>query len=115
MRRQVVPIPMFGHYRARRLSRSPEPTGPFSLSNIRTRASGVGTRLLIVIFGIGAVAALVAGAVIYAFIEAGHSLTLIDRRVDPILASVEVSRTVERIVTAASALSAATTEQRREH
>jgi PAS domain S-box-containing protein len=85
------------------------------LSNIRTRASGVGTRLLIVIFGIGAVAALVAGAAIYAFVEVGHSLALIDRRIDPILASVEVSRTVERIVTAASALSAATTEQRRDH
>jgi signal transduction histidine kinase/tetrahydromethanopterin S-methyltransferase subunit F len=76
--------------------------------------SGVGTRLLIVIFGIGAVSALVAGAAVYAFVEVGHSLSLIDRRVDPILASVEVSRSVERIVTAASALSAATTEQRRD-
>jgi PAS domain S-box-containing protein len=85
------------------------------LSNSRARASGVGARLLIVIFGIGAVAALVAGAAIYAFFEVGHSLVLIDRRVDPILASVEVSRSVERIVTAASALSAATTEQRRAH
>jgi C4-dicarboxylate-specific signal transduction histidine kinase len=81
----------------------------------RTRVSGVGTRLLIVIFGIGAVSALVAGAALYAFVEVGYSLALIDRRVDPILASVEVSRTVERIVTAASALSAATTEQRRDH
>jgi signal transduction histidine kinase len=85
------------------------------VSNGRTRASGVGTRLLIVIFGIGGVAALVAGAAVYAFVEVGHSLALIDRRVDPILASVEVSRTVERIVTSASALSAATTEQRREY
>jgi hypothetical protein len=85
------------------------------LSNSRTRASGVGTRLLIVIFGIGAVSALVAGAAIYAFVEVGHSLSLIDRRVDPILASLDVSRSVERIVAAASALSAATTEQRRGH
>jgi len=85
------------------------------LSNIRTRARGVGARLLIVIFGIGAVSALVAGAAIYAFVEVGHSLAPIDRRVDPILASLEVTRSVERIVTAASALSAATTEQRREH
>ncbi len=77
--------------------------------------SGVGARLLIVIFGIGAVSALVAGAAIYAFVEVGHSLALIDRRIDPILASVEVSRSVERIVTAASSLAAATTEQRREH
>jgi hypothetical protein len=57
------------------------------LSTSRTRASGVGTRLLIVIFGIGAVSALVAGAAIYAFVEVGHSLALIDRRIDPILAS----------------------------
>src|SRR5215472_15492890 len=105
MRRQVVPIPMFGHYRARRLRRSSEPTGPFNLSNRRARLSGVGTRLLIVIFGIGAVAALVAGAALYAFFGAGRSLILIDRRIDPILAAVEVSRSVERIVTAASALS----------
>src|SRR5262249_572817 len=83
--------------------------------NSLTRAGGVGARLFIVIFGIGAVAALVAGAAIYAFFEVGHSLALIERRVDPILASVEVSRSVERIVTAASALSAATTEQRRDH
>jgi signal transduction histidine kinase len=85
------------------------------LPGIRTRTSGVGARLLIVIFGIGAVAALVAGAAIYAFVDVGNSLALIDRRIDPILASLEVSRSVERIVTAASALSAATTEQRREH
>jgi PAS domain S-box-containing protein len=84
------------------------------LSNIRTGASGVGTRLLIVIFGIGAVSALVAGAAIYAFFEVGHSLGLIDHRIDPILASLEVSRSVERIVTASSALSSVTTEQERE-
>jgi len=84
------------------------------LSNSRTRASGVGARLLIVIFGIGAVAALVAGAAIYAFVEAGRSLTLIDRRIDPILASLEVSRSVERIVTASASLSSVTTEQQRE-
>ena len=84
------------------------------MSNSRTRASGVGARLLIVIFGIGAVAALVAGAAIYAFVEAGRSLTLIDRRIDPILASLEVSRSVERIVTASASLSSVTTEQQRE-
>jgi len=84
------------------------------LSNSRTRASGVGTRLLIVIFGIGAVSALVAGAAVYAFFEVGRSLTLIDRRIDPILASLEVSRSVERIVTTSSALSSVTTEHERE-
>ena len=51
-----------------------ELTGPYSLPNSRTRASGVGARLLIVIFGISAVSALVAGAAIYAFVEVGHSL-----------------------------------------
>ncbi|MBV9250924.1 MAG: PAS-domain containing protein, partial [Acetobacteraceae bacterium] len=79
-----------------------------------TRAGGVGARLLIAIFGIGAVAALVAGAAVYAFFEVGRSLTLIERRIDPILASLEVSRSVERIVSAATALSSVTTEQQRE-
>src|SRR6516165_12458003 len=105
-------LPDFQPLSPREARRQIELAGDYRLSNNRTRASGVGARLLIVIFGIGAVAALVAGAAIYAFIEAGHSLALIDRRVDPILASVEVSRTVERIVTAAAALSAATTEQK---
>ena len=85
------------------------------MSNSRTRASGLGTRLLIAFLGISAVSALVAGAAIYAFFEVGHSLTLIDRRIDPILASLEVSRSVERIVTASATLSAVTTEQQREH
>jgi signal transduction histidine kinase len=84
------------------------------LRKARTIATGVGTRLLLVIFGVGAVSALVAGAAVYAFVEVGHSLELIDRRVEPLLASAEVSRTVDRIATAASALSTATTEQRRE-
>jgi GAF domain-containing protein/phosphoglycerate-specific signal transduction histidine kinase len=38
---------------------------------------------------------------------------MIDRQIDPILASLEVSRSVERIVTASSALSSVTTEQER--
>jgi len=65
-------------------------------------------------FGISAISALVAGAAIYAFVEVGRSLVLIDQRVDPILASLEVSRSVERIVTAAAALSAATTQRQRD-
>ena len=102
---------IFGHHR---LKAQRERKGPSSLSNSRARASGVGTRLLMVIFGIGAVSALVAGAAVYAFFEVGRSLTLIDRRIDPILASLEVSRSVERIVTASSALSSVTIEQERE-
>ena len=79
-----------------------------------TRRRGVGTRLLLAVFGISAFSALVAGAAIYAFYQVEQSLVLIDRRIDPILASLEVSRSVERIVTASSTLSAVTTEQERE-
>ena len=68
------------------------------MSSIATSARGVGARLLLAFFGISAFSALVAGAAIYAFYEVGQSLTLIDRRIDPILASLEVSRSVERIV-----------------
>jgi signal transduction histidine kinase len=85
------------------------------LSSRRASSRGVGTRLLLAFLGISAFSALVAGAAIYAFFEVGRSLTLIDRRIDPILASLEVSRSVERIVTASSALSSVTTEQEREH
>ena len=88
--------------------------GRYTLPNRLTSSRGVGKRLLVAFFGISAFSALVAGAAIYAFYEVGRSLTLIDRRVDPILASLEVSRSVERIVTASSALSAVTTEQQRE-
>jgi adenylate cyclase len=94
---------------------SAQATGSYSLSNSRRTATGVGTRLLIAFFGISAVSALVAGAAVYAFVEVGRSLTLIDRRIDPILTALEVSRSVERIVTASSALSSVTTEQAREH
>src|SRR5437660_12871689 len=84
------------------------------LATGHTNWRSVGTRLLLAFFGISAFSALVAGAAIYAFYEVGWSLSLIDRRIDPILASVEVSRSVERIVTAATALSSVTTEQQRE-
>ncbi len=83
--------------------------------NRLTSSRGVGSRLLLAFFGISAFSALVAGAAIYAFFEVGQSLSLIDRRINPILASLEVARSVERIVTASSALSAVTTEQEREH
>ena len=84
------------------------------MPNAPRSTRGVGVRLLFAFFGISAFSALVAGAAIYAFYEVGWSLSLIDRRIDPILASVEVSRSVERIVTAATALSSVTTEQQRE-
>ena len=85
------------------------------MSNRPARARGVGARLLLAFVGISAFSALVAGAAIYAFYQVGQSLALIDRRIDPILASLEVSHSVERIVKASLALSAATTEQEREH
>jgi GAF domain-containing protein len=78
-----------------------------------TSSRGVGRRLLLAFFGISAFSALVAGAATYAFYEVGRSLARIDRQIDPILASLEVSRSVERIITASSALSSVTTEQER--
>src|SRR5438477_584490 len=91
-----------------------EGRGPQKVTNASIKSRGVGVRLLIAFFGISAFSALVAGAAIYAFYEVGWSLSLIDRRIDPILGSVEVSRSVERMVTAASTLSSVTTEQQRE-
>jgi signal transduction histidine kinase len=96
------------------LKRRSEHKGPDQVSNVLRSTRGVGVRLLLAFFGISAFSALVAGAAIYAFYEVGRSLSLIDRRIDPILASVEVSRSVERIVTAATTLSSVTTEQQRE-
>jgi serine phosphatase RsbU (regulator of sigma subunit) len=83
------------------------------VSTKRTSARGVGARLLLAFFGISAFSALVAGAAIYAFFEVGQSLTLIDRRIDPILASLEVSRSVEQIIHSALNLSSVNTEEAR--
>ena len=83
------------------------------MSRMPTSTRSVGTRLLLAFIGISAFSALVAGAAIYAFYEVGHSLRLIDHRIDPILASLDVSRSVERITTASSRLAAVTTEQER--
>jgi len=104
---------MPSRYRGSNQARS-ERRGPQNVSNGPAKGRGVGVRLLFAFFGISAFSALVAGAAIYAFYEVGWSLSLIDRRIDPILASVEVSRSVERMVTAASTLSSVTTEQQRE-
>src|SRR5262245_16358861 len=64
-------LPNFRPLSPREAKRQIGLAGDYRLSNNRTRASGVGTRLLIVIFGIGAVSALVAGSAIYAFVEVG--------------------------------------------
>ena len=82
--------------------------------SIPTSTRGVGARLLLAFLGISVFSALVAGAAIYAFYQVGQSLTLIERRIDPILAALEVSRSVERIVNSSSNLSAVTTEETRE-
>lgn len=78
-----------------------------------TNWRSVGTRLLLAFLGIGALSALVAGAAVYAFSEVGRSLAVIDRRIGPILASLDVSRSAERLATASSALSTVTTEPER--
>jgi signal transduction histidine kinase len=83
------------------------------LAKALTNWRSVGTRLLLAFLGISAFSALVAGAAIYAFFEVGRSLELIDRRIGPILASLDVSRSAERLATASSALAAVTTEQDR--
>ena len=84
------------------------------MPSLTTSARGLGARLLLAFFVISVFSALVAGSAIYAFYQVGRSLTLIDRRVDPILAAVEVSRSVERIVNSSANLSAVTTEQARD-
>ena len=77
------------------------------------RSQGVGPRLLLAFFGISAFSALVAGAAIYAFSQVGKSFALIERQVDPTLASLEVSRLAERIARASSALTGVTSETER--
>ena len=80
------------------------------MPSLSTSRRGVGTRLLLAFFGISAFSALVAGAAIYAFRQVGYALVSIDTRVEPMLASLEVSRSVERMVTASAALASVTSE-----
>ena len=83
------------------------------MSNSARRLRGVGPRLLLAFFGISAFSALVAGAAIYAFSQVGKSFELIERQVDPTLASLEVSRLAERIARASSALTGVNSETER--
>ena len=74
---------------------------------------GVRWRLLLAFFGISAFAVIAAAAAMYSFAEVGKALERITReRVPPALASLELSRQAERIVTAAPAFLAATTRER---
>lgn len=75
---------------------------------------GVRARLLLAFFGISAFAVLAAAAGIYAFRVVGARLDVIDARVPPILTSLELSRSADRIIAAAPALLAATDRKRRD-
>jgi adenylate cyclase len=74
---------------------------------------GVRWRLLLAFFGISAFAVIAAAAAMYSFAEVGKLLARItEERVPPALASLELSRQAERVVTAAPAFLAATTRER---
>ena len=74
---------------------------------------GVRGRLLLAFLGISAFAVIAAAAAMYSFAEVGKVLGRITQeRVPSALASLELSRQAERIVTAAPAFLAATTRER---
>ncbi|MGH6902149.1 MAG: HAMP domain-containing protein, partial [Geminicoccaceae bacterium] len=74
---------------------------------------GVRWRLLLAFLGISAFAVIAAAAAMYSFAEVGKLLGRItEERVPPALASLELSRQAERVVTAAPAFLAATTRER---
>ncbi len=73
---------------------------------------GVRGRLLLAFFGISAFAVLAAGTAMYSFFEVGDVVNRItQRRVPVALASLELSRQVERIVAVAPALLAVRTPE----
>jgi PAS domain S-box-containing protein len=88
--------------------------GKAETSTVGAWNPGVRARLLLAFFGISAFAVLAAAAGIYAFREVGDRLDIVDTRVAPTLTSLELSRSVERIIAAAPALLAATDRQRRD-
>src|SRR5215212_10726713 len=75
---------------------------------------GVRARLLLAFFGITAFAVLAAAVGIYAFRQVGERLDVVNTRVPPALASLELSRSAERIIAAAPALLAAADRKRRD-
>ena len=88
------------------------PQRPAGVSSILQRL-GVRWRLLLAFFGISAFAVIAAAAAMYSFAEVGKLLARItEERVPPALASLELSRQAERVVTAAPAFLAATTRER---
>jgi signal transduction histidine kinase/FixJ family two-component response regulator len=83
-------------------------------STRRAWTLGVGARLLLAFFGIAAFAVVAAGAGLYAFREVGGRLAVVEARVPPALAALELSRSAERIIAAAPALLAAAERARRD-
>ncbi|HEY6983941.1 PAS-domain containing protein, partial [Reyranella sp.] len=83
-------------------------------STVRVWNVGVRTRLLLAFLGISAFALLAAAAGIYSFGRVGDRLEVIDARVPPALAALELSRSAERIIAAAPALLAATDPAQRD-
>lgn len=76
---------------------------------------GVRGRLFLAFLGISGFAVIAAIAAIYAFSRAGDVLEQItQQRLPPVLASLELSRQAERIVAAAPALLAASSQAERE-
>ena len=108
-RRRFAPSGQGADMSLARSSRSTAFLGP----NLRTWVPsrlGVANRLLLAFLGISGLAVVGAAVAIFSFRDIGHALDRITaRRVPAALASVEVSRQAERIVSAAPALLSAAT------
>ena len=88
-------------------------TSRASLGGALGKRLGVRSRLLLAFFGISAFAVIAAAAAMYSFAEVGKVLGRITQeRMPSALASLELSRQAERVVTAAPAFLAASTQER---
>lgn len=75
---------------------------------------GVRARLLLAFLGITTFAVMASGVGIFSFREVGRHLDIIDSRIPPTLSAFELSRSAERIISAAPTLLAATDPIRQE-
>jgi signal transduction histidine kinase len=75
---------------------------------------GVRGRLLLAFFGISAFAVFAAALGIYAFHQVGSRLELIDARVPQVVSSMEISRSVDRLIASAPSLLGASTGKERD-
>ena len=97
------------------LGRREQPEGNATCGRLISSAPGLRWRLLLAFFGISAFAVIAAAAAMYSFAEVGQLLERITQtRVPSALASLELSRQAERVVSAAPALLAATTREQHE-